>query len=67
MRVVLDTNILISALMVLAPMVLRLARGLLFGVGPLDPVPLATVAVILTAVSLAASAIPALRASRLGR
>lgn len=50
---------------VLAPMALRLTRGLLFGVGPFDPVTLLIVAVLLASVSLAASTIPAVRAARL--
>src|SRR5712691_286373 len=50
---------------VLAPMELRLTSGLLFGVGPFDPVTLLTVAVILAGVSIVASTIPAFRAARL--
>ena len=50
---------------VLAPMALRLASGLLFGVGPFDPVTLLTVSALLAGVSLAAAAIPAVRAARL--
>jgi len=50
---------------VLAPMALRLTSGLLFGVGPFDPVTLLTVAVILAGVSITASTIPAVRAARL--
>jgi len=50
---------------VLAPMALRLTSGLLFGVGPFDPVTLLTVAVILAGVSIVASTIPAFRAARL--
>jgi predicted permease len=49
----------------LAPMALRLTSGLLFGVGPLNPATLAAVAVLLTAVSIIAAAIPAVRAARL--
>ena len=50
---------------VLASMALRLTSGLLFGVGPFDPVTLLTVAVILAGVSIVASTIPAFRAARL--
>ncbi|HXN23454.1 MAG TPA: ABC transporter permease [Candidatus Dormibacteraeota bacterium] len=50
---------------VLAPMALRLTRGLLFGVGPFDPVTLLTVAALLAGVSIVASTIPAFRAARL--
>ena len=49
----------------LAPMALRLASGLLFGVGPLNPATLVAVALLLTAVSITAAAIPAVRAARL--
>jgi predicted permease len=49
---------------VLAPMALRLASGLLFGVSPFDPTTLLTVAGLLAAVSLSASTIPAVRAAR---
>ena len=50
---------------VFTPMALRLASGLLFGVRPFDPTTLVTVVVLLTGVSLAASAMPAVRAARL--
>jgi putative ABC transport system permease protein len=50
---------------VLAPMALRLASGLLFGVGPFNPATLLTVSALLAGVSMAASAIPAVRAARL--
>ncbi len=50
---------------VLAPMALRLTSGLLFGVGPFDPVTLLTVAALLAGVSIVASTIPAVRAARL--
>ena len=43
----------------------RFLRGLLFGVGPSDPVTLAVVACTLVAVAALASAIPAWRASRI--
>jgi putative ABC transport system permease protein len=49
---------------VLAPMALRLTSGLLFGVGPFNPATLLTVVALLTAVSIAAAAIPAVRAAR---
>ncbi len=42
----------------------HLLRGLLFGVSPVDPITLATVAALLTSVALIASWIPARRASR---
>ena len=48
----------------LAPMALRLTSGLLFGVGPFDPVTLLTVAALLAGVSIVASTIPAVRAAR---
>ncbi len=50
---------------VLAPMALRLASGLLFGVGPFNPATLLAVSALLAGVSIAASAIPAVRAARL--
>src|SRR5262249_32462763 len=49
----------------LAPMAVRLTSGLLFGVGPFDPVTLLTVAALLAGVSIAASTIPAARAAQL--
>ncbi|MBI3401136.1 MAG: ABC transporter permease [Acidobacteria bacterium] len=49
---------------VCAPLALRLAGGLLFGVSAFDPLTLAAVAVILTLVSVGAAAIPANRAAR---
>ena len=49
------------------PLSLRLARGLLFGVGPFDPWTLAAVAAALALVSASAAAIPAYRASGGGR
>ncbi len=49
---------------VLAPLALRLAGGLLFGVSPSSPGTLVSVAGLLAGVSLAASMIPALRAAR---
>jgi ABC-type antimicrobial peptide transport system permease subunit len=42
----------------------RLARGLLYGVGVVEPVVLAAVPVLLGLVTLAASALPARRAAR---
>jgi ABC-type antimicrobial peptide transport system permease subunit len=51
---------------VLAPMALRVISGLLFGVGPYSPMTLLAVSALLAGVSIAASAIPALRAARLG-
>jgi putative ABC transport system permease protein len=51
---------------VLAPMALRVISGLLFGVGPYSPMTLLAVSAMLAGVSIAASAIPALRAARLG-
>jgi putative ABC transport system permease protein len=51
--------------LVLAPMALRLTSGLLFGVGPFDPMTLLTVAALLAGVSIAASAVPAARAAQL--
>jgi putative ABC transport system permease protein len=50
---------------VLAPMALRLTGGLLFGVGPFNAATLLAVVALLSAVSIAASTIPALRAARL--
>jgi putative ABC transport system permease protein len=43
----------------------RLISGMLFGVRPTDPVTFAATAALLLAVSLAASCVPAFRASRL--
>jgi len=42
----------------------RLMRGLLFGVGATDPLTFIGIAVLLSAVALAASYLPALRAAR---
>ena len=42
----------------------RLGRGLLFGVGPVDPLTYAGVALLLLAISLAACALPARQATR---
>jgi ABC-type antimicrobial peptide transport system permease subunit len=42
----------------------RLMEGLLYGVAPRDPVTFATVGLLLIAIAAAASAAPALRASR---
>ena len=44
---------------------LRLAGALLFGVAPFDPAALAAVLMLSAGVSVAASAIPAIRAARL--
>ena len=44
--------------------VTRLARGLLFGVSPVDPLTLGVVAAILAVVALVASIVPARRATR---
>lgn len=49
---------------VAALMLARLARGVLFGVSPADPLTLSSVAAILAAVALMASYIPARRATR---
>ncbi len=43
----------------------RLIRGLLFGVAPHDPVTLAGVTLLMTAIGLAACWLPALRAARI--
>ncbi len=43
----------------------RLMRGLLFGVGPYDPITLASVAVLMAAIGVAACWIPAARAARI--
>ena len=51
--------------LVFAPMALQLMRGLLFGIGPYDATTLLSVAALLAGVSIAASAIPAIRAARL--
>ena len=48
-----------------ALIVSHLMAGLLFGVAPTDPFTFAGVTLVLTAVALAASYIPALRATRL--
>jgi len=50
---------------VLAPMALRTASGLLFGVGPFDPTTLVAVSALLAVVSIGASIIPAVRAARM--
>ncbi len=50
---------------VLAPLALRLISGLLFGIGPFDPTTLGAVMLLLCAVSVFASIVPALRAARL--
>jgi putative ABC transport system permease protein len=42
----------------------RLLEGLLFGVAPRDPLTLALVIAVMTAVGLAACSVPALRAAR---
>jgi putative ABC transport system permease protein len=42
----------------------RLGQGLLFGVGPLDPLTYATVPLVLLGISLAACALPARQATR---
>jgi ABC-type antimicrobial peptide transport system permease subunit len=47
-----------------ALLVTRLMRSLLFGVSPFDPLTFATVALVLTFVTLAACYIPARRATR---
>ncbi len=47
----------------LTPIALRFARGLLFGIGPFDPVTPLAVAALLAVVAIAASLIPALRAA----
>ncbi|MBI3493531.1 MAG: ABC transporter permease [Acidobacteria bacterium] len=49
---------------VCAPLALRLASGLLFGVRTFDPLTLAAVSAVLTLVTVAAAAIPANRAAR---
>jgi len=49
----------------LAPMALRLTSGLLFGVGPFDPLSLLTVAALLAGATIIASMLPAVRAARL--
>lgn len=48
----------------LAPMAIRVIGGLLFGVGPYDPMTLLTVSALLALISMAATAVPALRAAR---
>jgi putative ABC transport system permease protein len=54
----------VAAGVVLAPMALRLLGGVLFGVGPFDPATLVIVSALLGTISIAAAAIPALRATR---
>ena len=54
----------IAAGALVALLLARLMEGLLYGVPPRDPVTFAAVAALLSAVALAASAAPALRASR---
>lgn len=48
----------------IAFVVMRVLRGLLYGVSPTDPVAFGTIAVLLMTVALAAGFIPALRATR---
>ena len=55
----LEIGIRVAIGVVLAAMALRMTTGLLFGVGPFDPATLLSVAALLTGVSIAASAIPA--------
>jgi putative ABC transport system permease protein len=55
----------LSAGLVLALVGGRVARALLFGLQPYDPLTLAAAAVLLAAVALAASYVPAKRAARL--
>lgn len=43
----------------------RLIRGMLFGVAPQDPVTLAGVALVMTAIGVAACWLPAMRAARI--
>jgi putative ABC transport system permease protein len=50
--------------MALALAVARLLRSILFGVGPYDPVTFATVLLVLLTAALAASYVPARRATR---
>jgi ABC-type antimicrobial peptide transport system permease subunit len=59
------TAIGVSLGVVVAPMAMRLTSGFLFGVSPFDPTTPVAVALLLTGTSIAAAAIPALRASRL--
>ncbi len=49
----------------LAALAARVARVMLFGISPLDPIALGGVAVLLTAVAVTATLAPALRAARL--
>ena len=49
---------------ILAPLAIRLMSGLLFGVGPYDPMTLVAVPTLLALISIAASTIPAMRAAR---
>jgi ABC-type antimicrobial peptide transport system permease subunit len=55
----------ISAGLVLALIVSRSLSGILYGVSPNDPVTFVSVALLLAAVSLVASLLPAVRAARL--
>jgi ABC-type antimicrobial peptide transport system permease subunit len=54
----------LAAGLALAVLLRRALAGPLYGIGPFDPAVLATVAVVLTAVALAACSVPALRATR---
>ena len=49
---------------VVALLLTRMMRGLLFGVAPHDPITIAAVVVVMTAVGVAACWLPAARASR---
>jgi putative ABC transport system permease protein len=49
---------------VLAPVALRFLSGVLFGVGPFDPMTLLSVVLLMSGVSIAASLIPAVRTAR---
>jgi putative ABC transport system permease protein len=51
--------------LILSPMALRLLSGVLFGIGPFDPMTLAAVLLLMWGVSIAATIIPAVRAARL--
>ncbi|HET7619196.1 MAG TPA: ABC transporter permease [Vicinamibacterales bacterium] len=69
LRMVLGSGLLLSGIgliigLAAAVPAAGLMRGLLHGITPLDPATFATVAVVLTAVALGASAVPAWRATR---
>jgi ABC-type antimicrobial peptide transport system permease subunit len=54
----------LAAGIVLALVVARVISSMIFGVSPADPVALGTSVIVMAAIALAASAVPAVRATR---